>query len=1449
MKLKRLLSVLLTFAMVMTMGVPGAFAQDPGASGGTPTDIKPTLVVRHVDQDTQQLLESENKGEQTLGDTVSVSAKTIFGYNLVVSGTQNIQIQKGENVATFYYTKRTDMRYTVRYLEQGTDASVHPEKTVNGQTFKASVTETAPDIEGYMHAGATSMEVTVDADNKTVAFYYVKRTDLSYTIKYVDQATGASVAEDDVVGGQTYDTDVTVDAKDITGYYKVEPSQQKVHITTGVNEVTFQYAIRTDMSYIVRYLEQGTNTPLYQEKTVNGQTFKASVTETAPDIEGYMHAGATSMEVTVDEDNKTVAFYYVKRTDLSYTVKYLEADTGIELEPMLTVDGQTFQDNVAVKAQDIYGYVADEASKNVVIGLTGNEVTFYYAKRTDLSYTVKYLEADTGVELAETLTVTNQTFQATVTENAKEITGYVVDQASKSIEIDVAGNEIVFYYTKRADLQYTVNYYWNGTQEKVQPSDLFEDQVYLSEISLLPPAIEGYTPVNAQKAETITVLVEGVEVEQNAINFYYYKNVTLTANSNKEAVYNGETQQVEGYTTSADTAAAKVAFEGLTATAEGVNYAAEGYMVLFNIENPVGLVDVTQKYIVTQANAGLLMINKRPVKVTVSATKPFGSVDPEKALWNVAFEQAAGNSGLLPQDTIDFPAEDLNLLARVQGEQPGAYAIDGTGFQQALNLLEGNANYAIAFDAVNSLFEITSTPAFDICLAELDSHHPSVSFAITGENLIPTLPAEMVLTAVVTAPESAFIPSDMPVEPLAADWETNQFHIGGLNYAKDTFAWVSGLPAGTVLTLHATFLDGVAIQFAVTEGKAQTVSAVEDGLKISLAENTPNNGVADLLSETGKITISADETYVAYNDVVVVKIGAAEKAFTYAEIKGEQSFADLYASVTGDQSGLLVDKQDWCNKNPQGFVDVAVTMLDNVNHKHEGDEHAKKIAVDNGAVDGGSIAIRNRQRNAHGATVLATQDSVGNKPIEPLGYGSAQLSFIPQAGPSGTGENAGSVTLDFGSWENNPANLPRTGSFDVTYYDLVGHPVKTNVTIGRSGATVNATLYVKPMTDRTVPSGRLVFYGQAHDWEALTLTVGGRRYAIDPLQGTETYTDTGMSEWQYVVDLADIDFPVGEPTYISITYNNLSGGGDSVTLTYKDHAYAPAMAGPLVVGSDAVYGYVESGATVRMTIVNGATSTPVSADKIVVDKSGYFYANLDNEFKQGDVVQITVEDFCGNVSTWNYNVLEEMPKGETAQVLGMNVTGELADGTYAHRYVLPVHLSAFNEDANAVMELPILAYKSIEIGTAKIQLNGNKLTLSYELTTPDFIPVEGAQARVSVYNAQPDFAMLMDSQHATAQADLSGNLTGTLCEIDVSSYRLEDGSFNGTLWIYTEFDMEMDARSYSNRGGRGVNFYRWIQEDAQTETLLNAKYDQTSTYEQNNAYYGMYQAFGVTEEE
>ena len=53
--------------------------------------------------------------------------------------------------------------------------------------------------------------------------------------------------------------------------------------------------------------------------------------------------------------------------------------------------------------------------------------------------------------------------------------------------------------------------------------------------------IEGYTPVSNDTA-TITI-----GVENNVINFYYYKNVKLTANSKTETFDNTE-KSVSGFT-------------------------------------------------------------------------------------------------------------------------------------------------------------------------------------------------------------------------------------------------------------------------------------------------------------------------------------------------------------------------------------------------------------------------------------------------------------------------------------------------------------------------------------------------------------------------------------------------------------------------------------------------------------------------------------------------------------------------------------------------------------------------------------------------------------------------------------------------------------------------------------------------------------------------------------
>ena len=90
-----------------------------------------------------------------------------------------------------------------------------------------------------------------------------------------------------------------------------------------------------------------------------------------------------------------------------------------------------------------------------------------------------------------------------------------------------------------------------------------------------------------------------------------------------------------------------------------------------------------------------------------------------------------------------------------------------------------------------------------------------------------------------------------------------------------------------------------------------------------------------------------------------------------------------------------------------------------------------------------------------------------------------------------------------------------------------------------------------------------------------------------------------------------------------------------------------------------------------------------------------------------------------------------------------------------------------------------------------------------------------------------------------------------LANIDVSGYKDENGEYSGVIWLMAEFDIEMDKANYvgtagSGRSGKGVNFYRWLDEALQTEELLNGgTYSETIAYNENVAYYALYQDFEI----
>lgn len=142
-------------------------------------------------------------------------------------------------------------------------------------------------------------------------------------------------------------------------------------------------------------------------------------------------------------------------TLMTYTVKY-ELENGTEIAPPTTGSAlagttKTFNAKTGTELNEGYqsGYFPKVSSHSLTLDIddaSKNEFTFVYVEKTEVAYTVKYLEKGTGNELAEPKTMT--TSAAVVTETFKQIMGYAPDAYQKQLVLAAEGNEIIFWYVK-----------------------------------------------------------------------------------------------------------------------------------------------------------------------------------------------------------------------------------------------------------------------------------------------------------------------------------------------------------------------------------------------------------------------------------------------------------------------------------------------------------------------------------------------------------------------------------------------------------------------------------------------------------------------------------------------------------------------------------------------------------------------------------------------------------------------------------------------------------------------------------------------------------------------------------------------------------------------------------------------------------------------------------------
>ena len=178
-------------------------------------------VVNYLEKETNKVLYDAKLEVGNVYDEIKLSdvIMTINGYNYDSVNVDPLVLSDNTvlNVMNIYYTKRTDLSYTVNYLEKDTNKVLNQSKEVKDVEFDAVINseEEIIDITGYEFDSLNPEKLVIDVENNVINIYY---TVLHGTVKvkYVD-SNDKEIIEPEIIKGQV-GTDYEIKAKEIAKY-------------------------------------------------------------------------------------------------------------------------------------------------------------------------------------------------------------------------------------------------------------------------------------------------------------------------------------------------------------------------------------------------------------------------------------------------------------------------------------------------------------------------------------------------------------------------------------------------------------------------------------------------------------------------------------------------------------------------------------------------------------------------------------------------------------------------------------------------------------------------------------------------------------------------------------------------------------------------------------------------------------------------------------------------------------------------------------------------------------------------------------------------------------------------------------------------------------------------------------------------------------------------------
>ena len=504
-----------------------------------------------TDEDTQKLLQgvATDANHYSNADGNDVAQKFTD-----IAGSIEISVPAGTN-ATITDTIADGFTYVEG---SGNNATVDGKKisfnldeiTEEGETvsFKIKIDKDLP-TDWYPtndKADITYTDVSDATVTKTItnsAEVYWEQATYKYKVNYYKDSVNGTLlgtSEDEAVKNAKINaSDIDINKYKPTGYGNGTIDTDMPYTITGENDViNVVYKKRNDLSYTVEYYKEQNKISNDNDNTVNNQTFGNKVQEAEIDknkykpLLGYKDGTIeTDMPYEIKEEDNVIRVCYVKRDDMSYTVKYLDKANDEELLNSEVRDGKTFEEVYTETAKDApYGYkLVGNDTQEVKIDAEDKVVIFYYEKRNDFSYTVMYLEEDTNNELATPEVRRNRTYLETYSEKAKPIDGYVVDEETKEIVLEENESRIIFYYNKKDDLSYKVIYYKDSLNTDAIGEETFENQTFEDIINSDDIDKDLYKPRKGYNSGVIATDMPYTIIDgENVINVIYTKKDNLT---------------------------------------------------------------------------------------------------------------------------------------------------------------------------------------------------------------------------------------------------------------------------------------------------------------------------------------------------------------------------------------------------------------------------------------------------------------------------------------------------------------------------------------------------------------------------------------------------------------------------------------------------------------------------------------------------------------------------------------------------------------------------------------------------------------------------------------------------------------------------------------------------------------------------------------------------------